>query len=405
MPRILIPLRPILGVLQIGIKSQGYREPDTIMSRFWHSTVTFTVSYDEDELYNGVTGSRGFLFMRDHLITDYVPGPEVPELAPPITYLCTFVPELCLPGVLTVDDEPYYSTHLLSNPYHHTSSLPSSTHYPLPHRISPTYVEGSLGSRAAGIRRRDALPSHVHDTEIPEMWLPLRKRGRLRRRLCLERLGYGIRIHGYDLIGAIQEIAPNHLEGVNQARVNTLESDSPFHRRTAILMEEEARLSRAAWAQSMDACDQTHSEGILLRTTVMTQQSEIVELRAADQRRQTVLSELLKADHRRQRHLVETLKIATFRSYCPVKTRIRGNGSRRSSQGFAVGVAGQNPDNNLGRDVPIVKNFPEVFPEDLPGLPPTRQVEFHIDLVPGAAPVARAPYRLAPSGNEEWRIN
>ncbi|GJS27325.1 putative reverse transcriptase domain-containing protein [Tanacetum coccineum] len=47
-------------------------------------------------------------------------------------------------------------------------------------------------------------------------------------------------------------------------------------------------------------------------------------------------------------------------------------------------------------DVPIVQDFPEVFPEDLPGLPPTRQVEFQIDLVPGAAPVARAPYRLAP---------
>ncbi|GJY08838.1 putative reverse transcriptase domain-containing protein [Tanacetum coccineum] len=48
-------------------------------------------------------------------------------------------------------------------------------------------------------------------------------------------------------------------------------------------------------------------------------------------------------------------------------------------------------------NVPIVQDFPEVFPEDLPGLPPTRQVEFQIDLVPGAAPVARAPYRLAPS--------
>ncbi|GJZ80783.1 putative reverse transcriptase domain-containing protein [Tanacetum coccineum] len=53
------------------------------------------------------------------------------------------------------------------------------------------------------------------------------------------------------------------------------------------------------------------------------------------------------------------------------------------------------------QDVPIVKNFPEVFPEDLPGLPHTRQVEFHIDLVPGAAPVARAPYRLAPSEMKE----
>ncbi|GJW82819.1 putative reverse transcriptase domain-containing protein [Tanacetum coccineum] len=43
----------------------------------------------------------------------------------------------------------------------------------------------------------------------------------------------------------------------------------------------------------------------------------------------------------------------------------------------------------------------QVFPEDLPGLPPARQVEFQIDLVPGAAPVARAPYRLAPAEMQE----
>nr|GEW75214.1 putative reverse transcriptase domain-containing protein [Tanacetum cinerariifolium] len=47
-------------------------------------------------------------------------------------------------------------------------------------------------------------------------------------------------------------------------------------------------------------------------------------------------------------------------------------------------------------DVPTVRDFSEVFPKDLPGLSPTRQVEFQINLVPGAAPVARAPYRLAP---------
>ncbi|GJS83931.1 hypothetical protein Tco_0750472 [Tanacetum coccineum] len=52
-------------------------------------------------------------------------------------------------------------------------------------------------------------------------------------------------------------------------------------------------------------------------------------------------------------------------------------------------------------DVPIVREFPEVFREDLPGLPPARQVEFQIDLVPGAAPVARAPYRLAPAKMKE----
>ncbi|GKE48959.1 putative reverse transcriptase domain-containing protein [Tanacetum coccineum] len=52
-------------------------------------------------------------------------------------------------------------------------------------------------------------------------------------------------------------------------------------------------------------------------------------------------------------------------------------------------------------DVPIVRDFPDVFPEDLSGLLPTRQVEFQIDLVPGAAPVARAPYLLAPSEMKE----
>ncbi|GJW16876.1 putative reverse transcriptase domain-containing protein [Tanacetum coccineum] len=52
-------------------------------------------------------------------------------------------------------------------------------------------------------------------------------------------------------------------------------------------------------------------------------------------------------------------------------------------------------------NVPIIRDFPEVFPEDLSGLPPTRQVEFQIDLIPGAAPVARAPYRLAPSEMKE----
>ncbi|GKG35829.1 hypothetical protein Tco_0440983, partial [Tanacetum coccineum] len=41
------------------------------------------------------------------------------------------------------------------------------------------------------------------------------------------------------------------------------------------------------------------------------------------------------------------------------------------------------------KDVPIIQDFSEVFPEDLLGLPPVRPVEFQIDLIPGAAPVAR----------------
>nr|GEU47545.1 putative reverse transcriptase domain-containing protein [Tanacetum cinerariifolium] len=52
-------------------------------------------------------------------------------------------------------------------------------------------------------------------------------------------------------------------------------------------------------------------------------------------------------------------------------------------------------------DVLVVRNFPEVFLEDLPGLPPTREVEFQIDLLPGTAPVTWAPYRLAPLKMQE----
>nr|GEY35649.1 putative reverse transcriptase domain-containing protein [Tanacetum cinerariifolium] len=56
-------------------------------------------------------------------------------------------------------------------------------------------------------------------------------------------------------------------------------------------------------------------------------------------------------------------------------------------------------------DVPTVQDFPEVFLEDLPRLPPMRHVEFQINLVLGVAPVVRAPYRLAPSELQEFLLN
>ncbi|GJU66869.1 reverse transcriptase domain-containing protein [Tanacetum coccineum] len=52
-------------------------------------------------------------------------------------------------------------------------------------------------------------------------------------------------------------------------------------------------------------------------------------------------------------------------------------------------------------DISVVWEFEDVFPEDLSGLPPQRQVEFRIDLVPGATPIAKSPYRLAPSEMQE----
>ncbi|GJV63575.1 hypothetical protein Tco_1474403 [Tanacetum coccineum] len=232
------------------------------------------------------------------------------------------------------------------SPY--SSPLPQIPSPPLP--ISspppngPTYVEGSLGSRAAGIRQREALPSPVHETEIPEICLPLRKRPRrttpgpgcevgessaagAARQVgpttaeadlygfaemldaapgcqTSKELGYGITDTWDDLVGAIQEIAPTTLEGVNQrvtelvttvdqedeiiysqlddarydrallrARVNMLYRDRPFHRRTV------SRTARSddggghryhipLGAQSIDACENStiFRRGISLRT-------------------------------------------------------------------------------------------------------------------------------------------
>ncbi|GJT75708.1 transposon ty3-G gag-pol polyprotein [Tanacetum coccineum] len=81
--------------------------------------------------------------------------------------------------------------------------------------------------------------------------------------------------------------------------------------------------------------------------------------------------------------------------YPKLKNQNRGKktaGNKARGRAYALGGGDDNPDSNV---------ITEVFPEDLPGLPPARQVEFQIDLVPGVAPLAQAPYRLAPSEMQE----
>ena len=45
-------------------------------------------------------------------------------------------------------------------------------------------------------------------------------------------------------------------------------------------------------------------------------------------------------------------------------------------------------------EVPVVRDFPEVFPEELPGMPPDRDIEFLIELLPGTGPISKRPYRM-----------
>nr|GEW35818.1 reverse transcriptase [Tanacetum cinerariifolium] len=54
-------------------------------------------------------------------------------------------------------------------------------------------------------------------------------------------------------------------------------------------------------------------------------------------------------------------------------------------------------------DQPIVSEFPDVFPDELPGIPPVREVQFNIELIPGSEPISKAPYRMAPIDLKELK--
>ena len=47
-------------------------------------------------------------------------------------------------------------------------------------------------------------------------------------------------------------------------------------------------------------------------------------------------------------------------------------------------------------EIPVVNEFQDVFPKELPGMPPDREIEFTIDLIPGTAPIAQPPYKMGP---------
>ena len=55
-------------------------------------------------------------------------------------------------------------------------------------------------------------------------------------------------------------------------------------------------------------------------------------------------------------------------------------------------------------DIPVVREFPDVFPEDLPVIPPDREIDFQIELVPGTEPISKAPYRMAPLELKELKV-
>ena len=77
---------------------------------------------------------------------------------------------------------------------------------------------------------------------------------------------------------------------------------------------------------------------------------------------------------------------------------------RKTCQGYlAYAVEPEYPEISL-EEVLVVREYPDVFLEDLPGLPPNREIEFEIELAPGTEPISIAPYRMAPTKLKELKI-
>ena len=79
---------------------------------------------------------------------------------------------------------------------------------------------------------------------------------------------------------------------------------------------------------------------------------------------------------------------------------------RQGCQGYSasmVGFEGEKPYINPAR-VRVVSEYLDVFPEELPGLPPMRDSEFVIDLLPGTTPISKAPHRIAPAELQVLKI-
>ncbi|XP_027171642.1 uncharacterized protein LOC113771232 [Coffea eugenioides] len=76
----------------------------------------------------------------------------------------------------------------------------------------------------------------------------------------------------------------------------------------------------------------------------------------------------------------------------------------KGAQGFLAFLINAPSDQVKLEDVPVVREFSDVFPEELRTLPPEREVEFKIDLMPGTAPISKTPYRMAPAELKELKI-
>ena len=76
---------------------------------------------------------------------------------------------------------------------------------------------------------------------------------------------------------------------------------------------------------------------------------------------------------------------------------------RKDCQAYVISVQEIKEDGPRLEEIPLVRDYPEVFPEELPGLPPSRELDFKIELVAGTQPISKAPDRMAPAEMAELK--
>ncbi|GJY05494.1 hypothetical protein Tco_0371434 [Tanacetum coccineum] len=243
---------------------------------------------------------------------DYIPGPEEPQSPPPLD----FVPEPMYPEYMPQEDEilPAEEQPLPATAASPTADSPGYVPESDPEEDDEDPEEDPADYPADG----DDDDDEDEDEEEEEEEHPAPANSVPPIRSTSRELDYGITDTWDDLVGAIDEIAPTTVEGVNQ-RVTDLativeeETTSMYgiglFRRLAVMIEREAKMAREAWGLSMDASDYARSDVMSLRTTVVAQSALISELQSADHRRQRVISELLASDHKRQVQLTKTLRL------------------------------------------------------------------------------------------------
>ena len=83
-------------------------------------------------------------------------------------------------------------------------------------------------------------------------------------------------------------------------------------------------------------------------------------------------------------------------SSCMISAMAAQRMMHKGCQGYLAYVVETSKEGTILDEIPVVREFPDVFPDDIVGLPPEREVEFTIDLIPGTEPISIPPYRMAP---------